>query len=83
MNTIKNFISANIYDIIIYTAIALTVIGQITVGWNFYVGQGGFLVANILYLVRDIKLERPKSEITKDVIFTAITIGLIVVFLFK
>lgn len=37
-----------------YVAIALTVIGQCTVGNMFYIGQGAYLIANIVNCVRDI-----------------------------
>lgn len=77
---IFDYIKSNKYDIIIYIAIASTVLGQVIIGWEYYIGQGGFLCANALYLYRDIKLDRPKSEIIKDVIFTALTVGLIIVY---
>jgi len=61
-----------------YVAIALTVIGQVTVGQNFYLGQIAYLVANIVNCTRDVILKRPKADKIKNFTFLGITIGLIV-----
>ncbi len=63
---------------IAYVSIALTVLGQITVGHLFYVGQGAYLVANIINCTRDIILGRPRADKVKNFTFFGITIGLIV-----
>lgn len=60
-----------------YIAIALTVIGQCTMGTSFYIGQGAYLLANIVNCTRDIKLNRPKADKIKNFTFLGITIGLI------
>lgn len=61
-----------------YVAIALTVVGQCTVGSNFYIGQVAYLVANIVNCSRDIYLRRPRADKIKNFTFLGITIGLIV-----
>ena len=61
-----------------YVAIALTVIGQVIVGQNFYLGQIAYLVANIVNCTRDVILKRPKADKIKNFTFLGITIGLIV-----
>ena len=66
-----------------YLVMALLLVGQVTVGWLFMVGQGAYLVGNVLNVVRDFKLGRPASDKVKNVCFTAITCGLIVVYVFK
>mgnify|MGYP003550871603 FL=1 len=60
-----------------YAVIVLLVIGQMTVGWLFYVGQGAYLIGNIINVLRDFKMDRPKADKIKNLLFTAITIGLI------
>ena len=60
-----------------YAVIVLLVIGQITVGWLFYVGQGAYLIGNIISVLRDFKMDRPKADKIKNLLFVAITIGLI------
>lgn len=62
---------------ILYIAMALTIIAQTTVGASFFIGQGLFLVANIIYTCRDFALKRPRADKIKNVSFTAITIGII------
>ena len=66
-----------------YLVMALLLIGQITVGWLFMLGQGAYLVGNVLNVVRDFKLSRPAADKVKNVCFTAITIGLIVIYFIK
>lgn len=61
-----------------YVSILLTVIGQITVGHLFFVGQGAYLIANIVNCFRDIVLKRPKADKIRNFTFLGITIGLIV-----
>ena len=60
-----------------YAVIVLLVIGQMTVGWLFYVGQGAYLIGNIINVLRDFKMNRPKADKIKNLLSTAITIGLI------
>ena len=63
---------------VLYIAMFMTVLGQCVVGNIFYVGQGLFLIANVIYLVRDFKLGRPKADKIKNTLFTAITVGIII-----
>ena len=62
---------------VLYIAMFMTVLGQCVVGNIFYVGQGLFLIANVIYLIRDFKLGRPKADKIKNTLFTAITVGII------
>ena len=66
-----------------YLVMALLLVGQITVGWLFMLGQGAYLVGNVLNVIRDFKLKRPAADKVKNVCFTAITIGLIVIYFIK
>lgn len=62
-----------------YLILALLLIGQITVGWAFFLGQGAYLIGNVINVTRDFKLDRPKADKIKNICFTAITIGLIII----
>lgn len=66
-----------------YVAIALTVIGQVTVGHNFYIGQVAYLIANIVNCGRDLALGRPRADKIKNFTFLGITIGLIILNLLR
>lgn len=67
----------NILINLAYISILFTVIGQCVVGGNFYIGQGGFLIANLVNVGRDFALNRPAADKIKNVTFLAITIGII------
>lgn len=68
---------------IAYLSIALTVVGQCTVGSNFYIGQIAYLVANIVNCTRDIVLGRPRADKIKNFTFLGITAGLILLNLIR
>lgn len=58
--------------------LGLTILGQITVGAIFILGQGIWLVANLITLIRDFILQRPIADKVKNATLTAITCGLCV-----
>lgn len=64
-----------------YLNLALTIAGQCIIGASYLIGQGAWLVANCIAVIRDIVLKRPAADVVKDVAMTAITIGLIAVYL--
>ena len=63
-----------------YLVLALTVLGQITVGPAYLVGQGVWLAANVIALARDFVLGRPTSDKVKDACMCGLTVGLIVAY---
>ena len=66
-----------------YVAIVLTVVGQVTVGKNFYIGQCAYLVANIVNCTRDLVLHRPIADKIRNFTFLGITAGLIILNLIR
>lgn len=74
--------NAKKWDNMGYVVLVLLLIGQVTVGWFFMVGQGAYLIGNIINVARDFALDRPKADKIKNVCFTAITIGLIILYIF-
>ena len=46
------------------------------------VGQGAYLLGNIINVIRDFKLGRPRADKVKNICFTAITVGLIILYIF-
>lgn len=65
-----------------YVVLILLIIGQCTVGVNFYLGQCVYLFANLLAVTRNFKLRRPAADKVKECSCLAITIGLILFNLF-
>ena len=77
----KLWMNTLFWEIIGYLTLALCVFGQIAVGYIYVTAQIAYLVANALSLVRSIVLHLPKANIVKDVVFTAITLSLIVIYI--
>lgn len=72
--TVKKF-----WEIVNYIALVGLVVGQITIGFFFYVGQITFLVTDIVILVRSIAIKQNKSDIIKNVCMTAIAVGVLII----
>ena len=64
-----------------YLNLTLTIAGQCIIGASYLIGQGAWLVANCIAVIRDIILKRPAADVVKDVCMTALTAGLIVFYL--
>jgi hypothetical protein len=67
----------NMFEVFGYIAIFLTVIGQVAVNIDPLYGQAAWMVANVLFLVKAVKQKQGKAEITRNVVMSAITAGLI------
>lgn len=64
-----------------YINLAMTIAGQVVIGGSYLLGQGAWLVANCIAVIRDVVLKRPAANVVKDVAMTALTAGLIVLYL--
>ena len=63
-----------------YCGIVLTVVGQVTVGANYLLGQACWLIANALFIIKAVRQKQGKAETVRNVIMLAITIGLIIAY---
>ena len=70
------------WEIVGYSTLALCIFGQIAVGYVYLVAQVAYLVANVLSVVRDFALDLPRANKVRDVVFTGITLALIVIKIF-
>lgn len=70
------------WEFINYLCLAGLIIGQITIGFMFYVGQTVYLITDILILIRVFACKYPLSEKVKNVALTAICLGVLVVKIF-
>lgn len=68
-----------VWEIVGYATLALCVFGQIVVGYFYLVAQFGYLTANVFGVARDFALELPTPNKVKDIVFTAITVALIII----
>lgn len=74
----KNDRKTWVWEQISLLILGLTIIGQITVGAWFILGQALWCAANITAVLRNIALKRPLADSVKDGVMLAITIGIIV-----
>lgn len=72
----------NLWAIVGYLTLAICVGCQIIVGYVYLVAQFGYLTANVLGVARDFALNLPNANKVKDIVFTGITIGLIIIRIF-
>lgn len=73
----------NIVENTMYVILAMLIIAQCVVGESFFLGQGLFLLGNLLKVSRTFYLDRPKADKVTDIAFTAVTVGIIAIRLFK
>ena len=59
------------------------IIGQCTVGSNFYLGQGVYLACNVISVIRNFALNRALADKVKDCSCLGITLALILLRLLK
>lgn len=62
-----------------YITLILLIVGQCTVASVFYIGQGAYLIANIISVFRCFALGRPTSDKIKDTTCLGITVGLLLI----
>lgn len=60
-----------------YVVLFLTVVGQILIGVNYFLGQGTWLLANAITVTRNVKLDRPRADKVQGWFMFALTFGLI------
>ena len=76
--TLKN--SKILWEGIGYLTLALCVFGQITVGYWYMIAQGAYLISNIASVIRDFAMHLPTANKVRDIVFSAITVALIVIY---
>ena len=66
------------WETVCYIGLALCIIGQITVGKVYLFAQFAYLIANTANVVRDFAIKMPRANKVRDIVFTAITVALII-----
>ena len=72
-----------IFENLQFVVLVGLIIGQCTVGSNFYFGQGIYLVCNVISTTRNFVLNRALADKVKDLCCLGITAGLILFNLLK
>ena len=75
--------SETFWEAIGYISLALCIFGQITVGYAYMIAQTAYLVANTWAVIRSFKLDLPRADKVRNVVFLAITIALILIKIFS
>ena len=73
---------AFIWEIVGYIGLILCVFGQIAVGYLYITAQIAYLIANLSAVVRDFALDLPPANKVRDIVFTGITVALIIIRVF-
>ena len=68
-----------IWEITGYITLTGLIIGQVTIGYWYLFAQSVYLACNIANVVRDFAQDMPNSYKVKDICFTALTLGLIII----
>lgn len=66
-----------------YVTLTGLIVAQVTIGYWYLFAQGLYLFCNVINLIRDFAEHMPTSYKVKDSCFTAITIGLIIIWIIK
>ena len=67
------------WEIIGYISLVGLIIGQITIGFNFWIGQTAYLISNIIITIRCFAIKQNTSDKIKNIALTAICIGIIII----
>ena len=67
------------WEIIGYISLVGLIIGQITIGFSFWIGQTAYLISNIIITARCFAIKQNTSDKVKNIALTAICIGIIIV----
>jgi len=68
------------FENLYYVVIAILILAQCVIGPNYLFGQSLYLVANVISLARCYALDRPAADKVKDYACTALTTGLILLY---
>ena len=67
------------WEFLNYVTLVGLIVGQITIGFFFYIGQITYLVTDVIILIRGFKVGLPKSDNIKNVAMTAICLGVLII----
>lgn len=70
------------WEIIGYISLIGLIIGQITIGFSFWIGQTAYLVSNIIITIRCFAIKQNTSDKVKNIALLSICIGIMIIKLF-
>jgi hypothetical protein len=72
-----DYMKEKIFENLCYVVLVGLIVAQCVIGKWYLIGQGLYLVCNLIQVTRDFALQRARADKVKDISCTAITIGLI------
>ena len=70
------------WEIIGYISLVGLIIGQITIGFSFWIGQTAYLISNIIITIRCFAIKQNTSDKVKNIALLSICIGIMIIKLF-
>ena len=70
------------WEIIGYISLIGLIIGQITIGFSFWIGQTAYLISNIIITIRCFAIKQNTSDKVKNIALLSICIGIMMIKLF-
>ena len=67
------------WEIIGHISLIGLIIGQITIGFSFWIGQIAYLISDIIITIRCFAIKQNTSDKVKNIALTAICIGIIII----
>ena len=67
------------WEIVGYISLVGLIIGQITIGFSFWIGQIAYLISDIIITIRCFAIKQNTSDKVKNIALTAICIGIIII----
>lgn len=67
-------------EIIGYISLAMCVSGNLIVGYLYIIAEWLFLASNLIATFRCFYLNQPKADKIRNIVFTAMTIGLLILY---
>ncbi len=64
-----------VFENLQYVVFVLLILGQVTIGKSYLLGQGLYLTANVISITRCFILKRPNADKVKDGGCTLVTMG--------
>lgn len=71
------------WELVGYITLAGLIVGQITIGFDFWIGQMSYLATDVIIMVRGFIINQPTSDKVKNVAMTAICLAVSIVKFFS
>lgn len=71
------------WELVAYLSLTGCIIGQIVVGYAYLFAQIVYLTCNVMATIRSFAIHQPPADKIKNCVFTAISLGLIIIWIIR